>query len=172
MNKAGSHHTRENRHNNTKNNEGRNISERQAYIQGNAVKKLQEVPKRKRQINKGNNTATKRITKQKSIAMNNLYVGAMIISIVMICIVLMSYIGLQSSITNHVNNISKLESELYELRLSNDEMYTKIISSVDLEEIKRIAVNELGMKYAKEGQVVTYSGEGNDYVRQYDSLPD
>ena len=46
------------------------------------------------------------------------------------------------------------------------------MSSVDLEEIKRIAISELGMKYAKEGQVITYSGEGSDYVRQYDDIPD
>jgi len=32
-------------------------------------------------------------------------------------------------------------------------------------------VNELGMKYAKEGQVVQYTGEGNDYVRQYSDIP-
>ena len=58
------------------------------------------------------------------------------------------------------------------MKLENDETYTKIMSSVDLEEIKRIAINELGMKYAKEGQVITYSGEGSDYVRQYDDIPD
>ena len=47
-----------------------------------------------------------------------------------------------------------------------------IMSSIDLEEIKRIAVSELGMKYAKEGQVIQYTGEGNDYVRQYSDIPD
>ena len=40
-----------------------------------------------------------------------------------------------------------------------------------LEEIKKIAINELGMKYAKEGQVIIYSGEGSDYVRQYKAIP-
>ena len=58
-----------------------------------------------------------------------------------------------------------------DLKLANDEEYTKIMSSVDLEEIKRIAIEELGMKYAKDGQVITYSGEGNDYVRQYKEIP-
>ena len=54
----------------------------------------------------------------------------------------------------------------------NDETYTKIMSEVDLEEIKRIAIGELGMKYAKDGQVITYTGEGSDYVRQYSDIPD
>ncbi|MDE5823434.1 MAG: cell division protein FtsL, partial [Lachnospiraceae bacterium] len=86
--------------------------------------------------------------------------------------VLMSYVNLQSNITNYITSISKLESQLNEMKMANDETYTKIMSSIDLEEIKRIAVNELGMKYAKEGQVIEYTGEGNDYVRQYGTVPE
>lgn len=107
----------------------------------------------------------------KAAPMNMRYVSAMIAAILIACVVLMGYVKLQSDITNHVTNISKLESQLYELQLSNDEYYTKIMSSVDLEEIKRIAITELGMKYAKEGQVVNYTGEGSDYVRQFSEIP-
>ena len=88
-----------------------------------------------------------------------------------VCVVLTGYVKLQSNITSHIKNISDLERQLNEMKLANDETYTKIMSSVDLEEIKRIAVSELGMKYAKEGQVVQYTGEGNDYVRQYSDIP-
>ncbi len=102
---------------------------------------------------------------------NIAYMGVMTAALVVLSIVLLGYVRLQSSITLHVNNISQLESELNSLKLSNDEMYTKIMSNVDLEEIKRIAVNELGMKYAKEGQVVPYSSQGSDYVRQYSEIP-
>jgi len=104
--------------------------------------------------------------------MNKGYIAVVAAAFVIVCCVLMSYVKIQSDITNHINNISELESRLNELRLANDETYTKIMSSVDLEEIKRIAVNELGMKYAKEGQVVQYTGEGNDYVRQYGEVPE
>jgi len=107
----------------------------------------------------------------KAAPMNMGYIAVMAAAFLIVCGVLTSYIKLQSDITNHVKNISTLESRLNELRLANDETYTKIMSSVDLEEIKRIAVNELGMKYAKEGQVVQYTGEGNDYVRQYSDIP-
>ena len=104
--------------------------------------------------------------------MNLGYISFMIASVLVVCIVLMGYVNLQSDITNRVTHISKMESQLNSMKLENDETYTKIMSSVDLEEIKRIAINELGMKYAKEGQVITYSGEGSDYVRQYDDIPD
>ena len=36
----------------------------------------------------------------------------------------------------------------------------------DLEEIKRIAISELGMTYAEEGQIILYSSAGTDYMRR------
>ena len=32
-------------------------------------------------------------------------------------------------------------------------------------------MNELGMKYANQGQIVVVDGEESDYVRQYADLP-
>ena len=57
------------------------------------------------------------------------------------------------------------------MKLSNDEEYSRIESSVNLEQIKQIAINELGMTYAGEGQIVEYSSEGSDYVRQVADIP-
>lgn len=137
------------------------------YVEGSAARKLQTKPPRQKQ--KRAHASKQRV---KAVPMNVGYMAVMAVALVIVCGVLMSYVKLQSDITNHITNISKLESQLNELRLANDETYTKIVSSVDLEEIKWIAVNELGMKYAKEGQVVQYTGEGNDYVRQYSDIPE
>jgi len=78
---------------------------------------------------------------------------------------------LQSDITNSIKNISRLESQLNALKLDNDEEYSRITSSVDLEEVKRIAIQELGMKYAEEGQIVIVEGGGSDYMRQMADIP-
>lgn len=141
------------------------------YVDGSAARKLQPEPEKREQRRPVSRTRSARRNVVKAVPMNMGYIAVAAIAFVIVCCVLMSYIKLQSDITNHITNISKLESQLYEMRLANDETYTKIMSSVDLEEIKRIAVNELGMKYAKEGQVVEYTGEGNDYVRQYSEIP-
>ena len=83
------------------------------------------------------------------------------------------YITLQSEIQNSVKNIAALESQLNNLKQDNDEAYNRANGSVDLEEVKRIAIQEYGMTYATEGQIVTYSDEGgNDYVRQLSPIPD
>ncbi|MCM1182071.1 MAG: cell division protein FtsL [Roseburia sp.] len=154
------------------------------YIDGSTVRKAETAPVRRevrrtapqrahgsRPHPQGN---TRRHSRRqvKAAPMNVGYIAVVAGALAVTCIVLIFYIGLQSTITGHINNISRLESELNDLKLSNDELYTKIMSSVDLEEIKRIAVNELGMKYAREGQVITYSGEGSDYVRQYSDIPE
>ncbi|MBO5031732.1 MAG: cell division protein FtsL [Lachnospiraceae bacterium] len=141
------------------------------YIEGSAARKLQTAPTGRESERRRTQPRPVRRHKVKAVPMNKGYIAVMAAALFIVCGVLMSYIKLQSDITNHITNISKLESQLNEMKLANDETYTKIMSSVDLEEIKRIAVNELGMKYAKEGQVIEYTGEGNDYVRQYSDIP-
>lgn len=150
----------------------------QYYVEGSAARQV--MPRQLRQqedrhAHRRQMSQTGRVLSRRRIVkaapMNMGYIAVMMAAFLVVCGLLMSYVKLQSDITNHINRISDLESRLNELKLANDETYTKIMSNVDLEEIRRIAVNELGMKYAKEGQVVQYTGEGNDYVRQYSDIP-
>ncbi len=83
------------------------------------------------------------------------------------------YLSVQSQITNSVKHISALESQLNNLKQDNDEAYNRANGNVDLDEVKRIAIQEYGMTYATEGQIITYSdGGGNDYVRQLAPIPE
>ena len=97
---------------------------------------------------------------------------SMAIAMVAAGFILTWYLTLQSDITNSVKHIAALESELNQLRRDNDENYSRITSNVDLEEVKRVAIQELGMTYAREGQIVIFNGEGSDYVRQTGDIPD
>ncbi|NLL76465.1 MAG: cell division protein FtsL [Clostridiales bacterium] len=141
-----------------------------AYVQGTAVRKPDEriyAPREpKRQIS---NTARK--NREKAYHMSFGYVLFLSCAVVAAGFILMSYIGLQSDLTNSIKNVSRLEKELNNLKLDNDEEYNRITSSIDMEEVKRIAIQELGMKYAEEGQIITFSGEGSDYVRQVADIP-
>ena len=82
---------------------------------------------------------------------------------------LVNYIQMQSELTTKITEVSRMESELNSLKLSNDEEYSRITSNINLEEVKRIAIGELGMTYAAEGQVITYANSSNDYMRQADT---
>ena len=55
--------------------------------------------------------------------------------------------------------------------MENDAAYEKAAASVDLDEVKNIAIKKFGMIYANQGQIITYDVQDSDYVRQYDDVP-
>ena len=112
-----------------------------------------------------------RRNREKAARMNPAYVLFLIGAILLTSLVLIGYIRIQADNVAMVENISSLESQLNQLRLENDEEYSRIMSSVDLDEVKRIAIEELGMQYAQEGQVIQVEDTKNDYVRQYKEMP-
>lgn len=71
-----------------------------------------------------------------------------------------------------MKNIAALEARLSELKAENDDEYNRVTTSVDLEKVREIAINELGMVYAKADQVILYNSQGSDYVRQYGDIPE
>ena len=104
--------------------------------------------------------------------MSLLYVAFLACATLFLGYSLISYIRLQAEITSSVDRIGYYEQELNNLTLANDDEYSKMINAVDLEEVRRIAVEELGMVYADSDQVITYTRENSDYVRQLKDIAD
>ena len=94
------------------------------------------------------------------------YIMFVAVALIITAFVLVHYISLRSDVTNRLQNISALEAQLNELKLENDATYSRINSNMDLEQIRDTAINELGMTYAKEGQIEFFTSENGDYVRQ------
>ena len=98
---------------------------------------------------------------------NVAYVLFLTVAFAVTSVMLIGYIRLESSITQSVKQVAALQSQLNNLKTENDEMKNRIDSSINLEEIRRIAITELGMTYAGQGQIVEIPDDGSDYVRQY-----
>lgn len=141
-----------------------------AYVQGNTVRAL-NVQEAVKEAPKKQLSHAIRKNRDKAVHMSFGYVMFLSAALFFAGFVLIGYIQLQYEMTSSVKNISNLEKQLNNLKLDNDEQYNRILSSVDLEEIKRIAIDELGMQYAGQGQIVIISGEDSDYVRQYADIP-
>lgn len=141
------------------------------YVQGNTVRKLDVTREIEREPKKKLSNAARK-NREKAERMSAGYVLFLCLALLATGWILVGYITLQSDITNSIKNISVLESELNDLRLANDEEYSRITSDVDLEEVRRIAIQELGMQYAQEGQIVTFASENSDYVKQMASIPE
>lgn len=138
------------------------------YVYGNTVRKvdidreLQSAPRRA-QINESKRR------REKAQHMNISYVLFLTTALIIAGFVLVQYIQLQTELTNLFKQISNQEIELNNLRVRNEENYSRIISSVDMDEVKRVAIAELGMVYPKEGQVILYEDAGVDYVRKVET---
>ena len=140
------------------------------YVQGNTVRKARPDQEIHRKPKKKVNNSVRR-NRDRAKNMNAGYVLFLWAALVATGIILVYYIGLQSDITNSVKNISTLERQLNSLKVANEEDYSRISSSVDLEEIRRIAIQELGMQYAQEGQIISFASANNDYVKQMAEIP-
>ncbi len=147
--------------------EYRRVRENSDYVYGNTVRKAApaRTEKQIRRIEHAN-----RRNRDRARHMNFGYVVFLSAVLLVTSMLLLSYIKDRSELTVSIKNVAKLESELHTLTLTNDENLDRINESVNVEEIKRIAVEELGMSYAKEGQVVIIEDEGSDYVRQLQGL--
>ena len=141
------------------------------YQQESTARRLQALPyEQERPVRKISHTTRK--NRDRALHMNIGYVLFLVTAMVAAGIILTGYLTLQSDITNSIKHISALESRLNSIKLDNDENYSRINGNVNLEEVRRIAIQELGMQYADEGQIVTFDGEDSDYVRQTGKIPD
>ncbi len=140
------------------------------YIEGNTVRKIDTVREMQQPVRKENRAVRK--NRDRALYMNLPYVLFLTMALMVTGVMLIGYLQAQSNLTISVKRVAALESELNDMKLANDEQLERINSALDMEEVKRIAVEELGMTYAKEGQVVFVSGEGSDYVRQLAKMSD
>lgn len=139
-----------------------------AYVRGNTVRKEYEPSRKPGPVHV---QEPQRIRKRR----HHMSLGTLLymtLAVVLVVAALAWYITLQAQVKNSGKNIAALESQLNTLRQENDEAYNRANGNVDLDEVKRIAIQEYGMTYATEGQIITYSdGGGNDYVRQVAPIP-
>ena len=137
------------------------------YVDGNTVRVREPAAQAARPVSE--QTIRNR---ERSLRMNLGYVLFLTVAAVICVTVCVNYLKLQSAYTALQKNATRMESRLNNLRLENDMQYNRIMSSVNLEEIRETAINRLGMVYAKQDQIETYNASGNDYVKQYRDVPD
>lgn len=147
------------------------------YVDGNVVRKLQPEQSGgqagKNQAQKSRKTSREtRKNRERALQMNLgyvLFLAAAGIATVFMCV---NYLKLQAENTKLRHEVTSLEVSLDEAKLENDADYNRIMANVDMEHVKDVAMNKLGMDHAKKGQIVTYSGIDSDYVRQYTDVPE
>lgn len=132
-----------------------------AYVYGNTVRKEQEV----RPVQKQNSK-----THIQHISAG--YVVFLTVAAVLALFVCVRYLQLQSEVTNRSDNIVVLQAQLNELQEENIAREDSIMNAMNLEEIRDIAMNELGMIYATSEQIVYYDNPVGNQMTRYNRIPE
>ena len=110
--------------------------------------------------------------RKQALHMNSAYVIFLTVAAVTAVIVCVNYVKLQSRITDRSKNITAMQKELANLKEENNAKFNAVMDSVNLDEIRERAQNQLGMVYASPEQIVEYDNPATDYVRQLEEIPD
>ena len=132
------------------------------YIDGNTVKRLQEVP--------GRRPAASR-NREKAMSMGRGFVTFLAVVSVAVLFCCVNYLQLKAELTGRIKSVAGLESEWAQLKEENDAYESQVTSEVDLDQIRETAIGRLGMNYPTDSQKKTYSVPSSSYVRQYQDVP-
>lgn len=144
----------------------------QTYISGNTVRKLEREPEERRQPQKRKKvSASTQKNRVKAMQMSRGYVLFLAVISIVALGLCVNYLRLRSHLTTQTAAIASAESELSQLKADNDALYNTAMASVDLEQVRKTAISELGMQYPTEEQIITFDTAGNSYVRQYQDVP-
>ena len=149
-------------------------SQRAFYVYGNTVRQAEVLPKEQPARRTRRHTRTSSQVKKnrnRAMSMNPAYVGFLAVAAFCAVFVCMMYLRLQSDIVSRSENITALQQELSDLTEANDTAYNAATDSVNLNDVRSKAMNELGMVYEAQGTVIEYDSPTSDYVKQYSDIP-
>lgn len=153
-----------------------NADRRQVYIEGNTVRRLNTVPARrettqpKRQPKRASLQVRK--NRKREMHMSAGYVAFLSIAAVVGLVVCIQFLQLRSQVSSQADSITAKQQELVTLKDENDTQYNNIMNSVSLDEVRDRALNQLGMVYARNGQIIEYQNPESNYVKQYEEIPE
>lgn len=148
----------------------RRAIEYRTAVQGNVARNVYAVPERREQPT-GPVAVPRKSRKQVKTTLSIPYCIFLTVACVLTLSLGAYYLEQQALSTSSQKKIASLESELAELKKINADELNRIETSVNLEEIREIAMNELGMIYATQENVVLYKNTRQNYVSQYENVP-
>lgn len=153
------------------------------YADGNTVRKAEAVPARKapkrreseqreqvkRHVRRAQGAQKRAAQADLSIDLPSLFM--LTVAVIATLFICFNYLRLTASIDSRMTTIEGLETELENLKTENDALEQSIDTSVDLNYVYSVAVNELGMIHAGKDNIINYDKTESEYVRQYEDIP-
>ncbi|MCM1171043.1 MAG: hypothetical protein NC393_02840 [Clostridium sp.] len=149
-------------------------------VEGSVVRKLNEAPARRlrpeaeppRKNKNENKRQSVPASLDRALAFNlkyTIFVVASVCIMIAACVVMLY---METRVSELKRNINSLEALVEEAQTDNAAYKSSIESMYTLDEIYDVAINELGMVYARSGQIIYYESADEDYVKQYRDVPE
>lgn len=135
-----------------------------AYVHGNVVTKPAEQPNEVRQ--------REQKKRSKTVHLNRGYVMFLIVAAIVALFACVQYLQLQSDIMKRSKEITSMQRELSDAKEANTTKQNAIMNSMNLEEIRDIAINEFGMVPVEPQQIINYNDTNGSTMKQYADIPD
>lgn len=139
-------------------------------VEGNAVRQLYEVPQHHERAARPVEVR-RRNRKPERTTLSIPYSIFLAAACVLTLLLGSYYLQQQALATSSQKKIATLEGTLAEKKKENADELNRIETSINLEEIRDVAINELGMVYATQDNVVLFENIGENYVSQYEEVP-
>jgi len=143
---------------------------RRYYIDGNTVRVRETLPAR-REEEEILRVSVQPEQRPVRVRINVPYVLTLLVVTLLFGYLCFSYLKVNASINASMNRIASLEQQLVKARAENAVLENRLSAQMDLEEVFRIAVEEMGMVYPDENEVVEYTEQMREYVRQHENVP-
>ena len=134
------------------------------YVYGNAVRQAEVQPKRRQEVRPaktGKTSSQVMRNRNRAMKISPAYAIFFILAAVCTVAVCVVYIRLQTEVVTRSAHVTSMQEELADLTEANDTAYNAAVDSV----------NEMGMVYESQGNVVEYKSPTSDYVKQYEEIP-
>ena len=149
----------------------KNNSVQRIFADGNTVRLANEAePVRirlPRERTERQRQASRKVSRQKKM-ISVFLTGIAAVLLVALCITMLTIAGENNGLKTE---ISRLESQVSELKSQNDSRQYDLNSAVDLNYVVKVATEELGMIRSTSGQIRTYSTAESEYIQQVAEIP-
>ncbi|SHJ04354.1 hypothetical protein [Parasporobacterium paucivorans] len=151
----------------------RNSQAGQLYVYGNAVRKEESIPQRiPRQFQEPpRRNPNVRKNRNKALSMNAPYVVFLAAAVFACLTMCVGYIMIRTENMRLSNDITSLKQQIEAVSTQNDALDYSINSFIDVNNIIKVATEELGMVKSSKDNIKLYDGTEREYMNQYAEIP-
>lgn len=141
-------------------------------IDGNTVRQLNAVPKRReREVPRQKPQRRPERQPAKMAGIDGVSFVFMVCVLCVVMFVAFAYIHTQNQVRSMKKEIVSMQADIEEQQEKNNIKYNEILASVDLAEIYKRATKKLHMVMADGNKVYKYKNKNSDMVKQYGDVP-